>query len=441
MQMQTGARTVDASDAERPAVLDWYKKLEKEREEANRTAMEAAKAVKEALTTTPQNWLAPAGIVKPNDGEVYFGDLKCNLMNMGVRVTVRQWPKDLRVYVFPKNEIDYAANRWCPPVHTCSGGFDATVKVEEDVMNITPTVHGKSNVSKCNWPEFNMVGSFWRGRPGEVGARGALEDWKNKKYGTPFLEMHHSDNFNERFSTHCRQLHKAVLGSYGGGGLQCTKFELEKCAGRPAKDGEKIVYFMRSFAGDGPGESDPPLKPKDHKQALSIKNHPLFRKAFGDEDDRRAEVIYMPPTTRALQSAVLAFGTENVPIKIDLRLKDRTNKIDKAHFETAIRNLTDSGFISPDMAKDVIFQYRDMHKDMQGHNWESELGSNDERIQEFYQMLLERPEKRVVVIGHKNVMEHALGFIDLPGGVESRILHTTGAVSTWGHNPYCWGSL
>eukprot|EP00415_Alexandrium_ostenfeldii_P004320 UN4320 len=54
---------------------------------------------------------------------------------------------------------------------------------------------------------------------------------------------------------------------------------------------------------------------------------------------------------------------------------------------------------------------------------------------------LVRPEKRAVIVAHQNMIQYAGGYVDMPGGVESRILLQNGALSTWTHDPFCFGAL
>eukprot|EP00408_Alexandrium_pacificum_P024647 CAMPEP_0171186678 /NCGR_PEP_ID=MMETSP0790-20130122/16935_1 /TAXON_ID=2925 /ORGANISM="Alexandrium catenella, Strain OF101" /LENGTH=285 /DNA_ID=CAMNT_0011651727 /DNA_START=131 /DNA_END=988 /DNA_ORIENTATION=- len=285
-----------------------------------------------------------------------------------------------------------------------------------------------------------MTGSFLTLEDG-MHAKGSLYE-PNGYEGQPFFYAHHSDQYSSRFSQHCKQLHQGVLGHWGGGGVMCNKFDLRPCTGRPARSGEKVIYFMRSFAGDGPGDMDPILKNRDRKLALSQKNQPLFWKAFGDEPDRRADIIYVAPTVRAVESASLAFGMENVSIVIDPRLKDHKDKFVKANFKASVSDMTNEGYLYPHLASRMMDDYEDMQLKTKGRNLESDvLGSDTERISSFFGDLLKRPEKRVVVVAHQNMIQFAGGYATLPGGVESRILLTNGALSTWTHDPFCFGAL
>eukprot|EP00415_Alexandrium_ostenfeldii_P001223 UN1223 len=199
---------------------------------------------------------------------------------------------------------------------------------------------------------------------------------------------------------------------------------------------------MRSFSGDGPGDMDPQLKNRDRKLALSQRNQPLFWKAFGDEPDRRADIIYVAPTVRAIESASYAFGMENVTIIIDPRLKDHKDKFVKSNFKASISALTNEGYLYPHLASKMMDDYEAMQAMSKGKNLESDvLGSNSERISSFFADLLKRPEKRAVIVAHQNMIQYAGGYVDMPGGVESRILLQNGALSTWTHDPFCFGAL
>lgn len=426
MQMQAGARTADID-------------IDVDRDEGPPSTRHAPKS-RPGDSKNKQWYIRPAGAVHPQDGDALIGEMTCEWQNMGVRVNVRQWPIDVRVFVFPINSLDMGSYRWCPAINSCSAGFDAHAVIEEDIINITARKGGNNNLTNCGWPDFSLIGTFYDGKDGLAGSGSLFSP--NFKTLEPKFAAHHSDNYAERWSKHCKQINEDILGHWGGGGVTCHKFELHKCEGRQVEKGERLIYFMRSFAGDGPNDLDPALKPKDRKLALSQKDNPIFHKAFGDEPQARAQRIYVAPTTRAIESAALAFGTEGVPITIDPRLKDKQNKLFKSNAKAQLINLTDHGFIYPEIASKVMDGYEKMEMKAKGRDMDRDmLGDENERMDNFFHDILQRPEKRIIVVGHMNLIRHGFGFIDFPGGAEVRILMKNGVVSQVKEDPYCFGAL
>lgn len=418
MQVQLGSRA-----AEKPSQLEEEQQIDSKPKPKEHDA----------------DYLAPAGLQKLKDGDIYVGELKCGFNNMGVRMTVKSWPKLIRVYVFPIGEKDHLSQRWCPPISSCTAGFDAQAGIDEDILNITPVLDGQRNMSACQWPTFNLIGSFWENGYSKGGS-GSVEKLKGPN-DLPIFHAEKSNHFSERFSKKCEILHHYIMSKAGGYGVICEKFDLKLCEGRPAQKGEKILYFMKALSGEAPGENDPPVGNRGRKQALSMKEHPLFRKAFGDEDDRRAEIIYTAPTARAIESASLAFGTEGIDIVPDIRLKDKSSRMIRENGEFVIRNASDHGYIPGELAWHLMDKYRDVNDNWAEFNEEKWWNGPDGEIQAFFQMLLSRPEKRIVIVGHRNLFDHAFANGAPPGGIQSRILETSGQLSRWYHDPSCYGSL
>jgi len=332
-----------------------------------------------------------------HSGDIYVGELKCSLANVGIRLKVNDFPGTARVDVFPTSKIDDYQFRWCRPITSCHSGFNVTGTVDpknNHTYTYQPVAGSNESMQKaCTWNAFSFTG--FSGGVEAAFFRGNLFERTKMKALYPSGQQ-------DRTAKHCEAAEQAVI--HNGMSVDCYGIELDKCTGtRPRLDqGMKVLYLVETFGPENHDEEDGLMSPEAVNRSLSLLEAPYWVDAFGPGATRPIEVIIVAPMARAIETAVIAFGNTGVKIEINPYFIDHRERMpNKLNCLKVLSKFNNRDYMPDSVALDLSLQLDKAFDLLQG-NPEAAMGPSWTRYEDVKRKLLDRTEGHFIVICHRN---------------------------------------
>lgn len=161
----------------------------------------------------------------------------------------------------------------------------------------------------------------------------------------------------------------------------------------------KEIYFMRHAQPKCIVDGGLDKTGIEQCKGLKANNTLLKEGALSRDPNKRAQVVYMSPTTRTMETAIRIFGDANISMVIDHRLVETFGYDAMSRCKECVTNM-----LKEQKRPDLLTQFEEKEKDPK-QSWEAAAEIPNVRIGRFVHHLMNSPEERIVVVSHHVLLD------------------------------------